>query len=300
MQGKMDVRSKQPLEKRKVWSLLIHIAAILVFAYIGLGLILFLMQSKFVYYPTREVTLTPEDIGLSYENVTFISTDGAALTGWYIPSDNAEFTVLFCHGNGGNIMHRLDSIDFFHKMGVNCFIFDYRGYGQSGGKPSEEGTYKDAEGAYRWLTEEKKISGDQIIIFGRSLGGSVAAYLAGSTTAGGLVVESTFTSYVDMGRKFYWYMPVRLFARFKYETIEYIKQVGCPVLVIHSRDDDIVPFELGERLYEAANEPKEFVEILGSHNDGFLVSAETYKAAWHDWLSRLRNRRALTDTGQPS
>jgi hypothetical protein len=185
-------------------------------------------------------------------------------------------------------MHRLDSINFFYKLGLSCFVFDYRGYGNSEGKTSEEGTYLDAMAAYRWLTREKKVSPDDIIIFGRSLGGSIAAHLAAKVKAGSLVIESAFTSYVDIGKKFYPYMPVRWFARFSYKTIDYIKEVRCPVMIIHSRNDEIVPFEFGLELHEEANEPKEFIEIYGGHNDGFLASSEIYKKAWTKWLRFLK------------
>jgi fermentation-respiration switch protein FrsA (DUF1100 family) len=186
----------------------------------------------------------------------------------------------------------MESISFFHGLGLNCFIFDYRGYGDSQGKPSEAGTYLDAEAAYRWLTHQKKTPDENIIVFGRSLGGSIAAHLAGKVRAGALVVESTFTSYVDIGRKFYPYMPVRWFARFSYRTIDFIRDVHCPVMLIYSRDDEIVPFEFGRHLYEAANDPKEFVEIFGSHNDGFLVSGDIYTQAWAKWLKFLEKRKS--------
>jgi fermentation-respiration switch protein FrsA (DUF1100 family) len=204
---------------------------------------------------------------------------------------------LFCHGNGGNIMHCLDSIDIFHDLGLNCFIFDYRGYGNSEGKPSEEGTFLDARAAYKWLTEKKKIPPGNIIAFGWSLGGSIAAKSAGEDKFAGLVVESAFTSYADMGLKFYPYMPVRKFARFRYSTIDYIKDVHCPVMIIHSRDDEIVPFEFGVELYETANQPKELVEIFGSHNDGFLVSGEIYKSAWMKWLKLLKESKSQGQSG---
>jgi len=184
-------------------------------------------------------------------------------------------------------MHRLDSINFFYNLGLNCFIFDYHGYGTSEGKPTEEGTYLDAQAAYKWLAEEKKVPPDKIIVFGRSLGGSIAAQLTGKVEAKALIIESAFTSYVEIGRKFYPYMPVRWFARFSYNTIDYIKEVKIPVMIIHSKNDEVVPFEFGLELYEAANEPKEFVEIFGSHNDGFLVSGEIYKKAWTKWLKSL-------------
>lgn len=190
--------------------------------------------------------------------------------------------------------HRLDSINIFSNLGLNCFIFDYRGYGSSEGKLSEEGTYLDVKASYEWLTQEKRISPNDIIIFGRSLGGSIAAQLAAKVEARALIIESAFTSYVDIGRKFYPYMPVRWFARFSYRTVDYVKDVRCPVMIIHSRDDEIVPFEFGLELYEAANEPKEFIEISGSHNDGFLVSSEIYKKAWTKWLQFLKEYETRT------
>ena len=269
-------------------SMLISITAVLFIAYCGLALYLYFMQPTFLYGPMREVPYTPGELGLDFESVVFKSSDGLLLSGWYIPAENSEFTVLFCHGNGGNMSHRLDSISILHNLGLNCFIFDYRGYGQSEGKPSEEGTYLDARAAYKWLTEEKNESADDIILFGRSLGGTIAAQLAGKVEVKALIIESSFTSYVDISKKFYPYMPVRWFAKFSYKTVDYVKDVHCPVMIIHSRNDELVPFEFGCRLYEAANEPKEFIEISGSHNDGFLFSIEIYNKAWTKWLKFLK------------
>jgi len=296
---------------------LLYIIAVLFIAYWGWGVILYIMQPKFLYSPVREIACTPGDLGFDFEEVIFNTADGLQLSGWYIPAPAprlrgdklapaqagdgfdpvqgfalADFTVLFCHGNGGNIFHRLDSINIFHNLGLNCFIFDYRGYGNSEGKPSEEGTYLDVMAAYEWLTKAKETSADNIIVFGRSLGGSIAAQLASKVSPCALVVEGTFTSYVDIGKKFYPYMPVRWFARFSYRTIDYIKNVHCPVMFVYSRNDEVVPFEFGLELYEAANEPKEFVEIFGSHNDGFLVSAEIYGKAWIKWLKFLKGYKS--------
>jgi len=185
-------------------------------------------------------------------------------------------------------MHRLDTINILYNLGVNCFIFDYRGYGNSEGAPTEEGTYLDAGAGYKWLTEKKKIPPAQIIIFGRSLGGSIAAKLASEVKSASLIIESAFTSYVDIGSRFYPYMPVKWYARYSYRTIDYIKAVRCPVMVIHSRADEVVSFEFGLELYEAAEEPKQLIEIFGGHNDGFLVSGQIYKEAWAKWLNFLR------------
>ncbi len=280
--------------------ILVEIFMVLFIAYSALGLTLYFMQPWFLYSPVREVPYTPEELGLNFEKVIFKSSDGLMLSGWYIPAKRSERTVLFCHGNGGNMTHCLDTINILYNMGLDCFIFDYRGYGNSEGKPSEEGTHLDAKAAYKWLTEEKKVSPDDIIIFGRSLGGSIAARLARKVKAGALIIESVFTSYVDIGKVFYPYMPVRWFARFSYRTKDYVKDVHCPVMIIHSRTDETIPFEFGLELYEAANEPKEFVEIFGSHNDGFLVSSETYKGAWLRWLESLKKHKSQVSRTQAS
>jgi len=281
-------------------SVLIYIGVVLFVAYWVWGVILYIMQPRFLYSPLRKIIYTPAELELEYEDVIFTSRDGLKLTGWYIPVTGSEFTILFCHANGGNMMHRLDSINIFYKLGLSCFIFDYRGYGNSQGIPSEEGTYLDAGAAYKWLTEEKRIPPEKVIIFGRSLGGSIAAQLAGSVTACALIVESAFTSYVDIGKKFYPYMPVRWCARFSYRTIDYIRDVHCPVMFIYSKNDEVVPFEFGLELYEAANKPKEFIEIFGSHNDGFLVSGEAYKEAWTKWINFLRQYQRQASRQQAS
>ena len=266
------------------WSIIL----VVFIAYTILALALYFMQSTFLYSPVREVPYNPGDISLPFEKVIFETEDGLKLSAWYIPAEKAELTVLFCHGNGGNMTHRLDTINILNELGLNCFIFDYRGYGSSEGKPTEQGTYLDAEAAYRWLAENKRTAPDNIILFGRSLGGSIAAYLATKVETRGLIVESSFTSYVDIGRKFYPYMPIRLAATYSYKTIDYIQQVHCPVMIIHSRNDEVIPFEFGLRLYDTANEPKEFVEIFGTHNDGFLFSGQTYRKAWANWLDFVK------------
>jgi fermentation-respiration switch protein FrsA (DUF1100 family) len=281
--------------------LAITIIGMIFVAYIGLALTLYFMQPSFLYAPVRELPYSPAELGLDFEEVFFKTGDRLQLHGWYIPASpderasrggpapNAEFTVLFCHTNAGNMMYQLDSINIFYNLGLSCFIFDYRGYGISQGRPTEQGTYLDVRAAYRWLTKKKGINPQDVIIFGRSLGGSIAAYLAARTKTRGLVIESAFTTYRAIGRKFYPYMPIKWFARFDYPTIDYVRKVRCPVLVIHSRTDEMIPFEFGLQLYEAANEPKEFVELYGGHNDSFLISGETYKKGWLKWLKSLKN-----------
>jgi hypothetical protein len=274
--------------------MLLSIVTLLLIAYFGLGIVLYFMQPTLTFGPTSEVPYNPGDIGLDYEKVQLRTPDHLVLSGWYIPARNADFTLLFCHGNGGNIAYTLDSINIFNELGFNCLAFDYRGYGNSQGKPTEEGTYIDAQAAYDWLIKEKKLKPADIIIFGRSLGGSIAAHLASNVEAKGLVIESCFTSYADIGQKFYPYMMVRPFARYGFKTIDYIKEVNCPILFIHSRNDEVVPFEFGLRLYAAANEPKEFIEIFGSHNDGFLYSGLIYREGLSNWMKFLKNYQQQT------
>ncbi|MBN1360018.1 MAG: alpha/beta hydrolase [Sedimentisphaerales bacterium] len=272
-------------------SLLLYLGVALAAVYVGWGLVLLFLQPRLLYRPVRDISFTPADLDLDFEDVTFNASDGVALNGWYVPAAKSRFTILFCHGNGGNIMHRLDTINLFHNLGLSCFIFDYRGYGKSAGRPTEVGTYRDAEAAYEWLTRAKRVPAEQIVLFGRSLGGSVAANLACRVEARALVIESAFTSYPDIGAKFYPYLPVRLFACFKYNTLAYVSKVRCPILIMHSRDDELVPFEFGTRLFEAAQEPRQFVEIFGGHNDGFLLSSDIYKDAWIKWLDFLKTYR---------
>ncbi|MBE0535473.1 MAG: alpha/beta hydrolase [Phycisphaerae bacterium] len=271
-----------------VWTILL----IVIIAYSIVGWTLFFLQPRFLYAPIREITYTPADINLAYEKLALKTEDGLKIAAWYIPAENAKYTVLFCHGNAGNMTHRLDSINIFNEMGLNCLLFDYRGYGDSQGKPTEAGTYMDAAAAWKWLTEKKQIPSNRIIIFGRSLGGSIAAHLAARVNPRALVLESTFTSYEQIGKKFYPYMPVHLFAKFHYNTLEYVKNVRCPILFIHSRNDEIVPFEFSLRLYAAAAEPKRFLEITGSHNDGFLFSGAVYTDGWKDWLHAISEHHA--------
>jgi fermentation-respiration switch protein FrsA (DUF1100 family) len=239
----------------------------------------YFMQARLIYYPnmpSRELSANPRDIGLNYESVTITTSDHVNLHGWFVPAEKERGVVLFFHGNAGNISHRLESLEMFYKLGLSSLIIDYRGYGQSQGKISEEGTYLDAEGAWQYLVSERNIPDEKIVVLGRSLGGSIAAHLAARHEPGALVIESTFTSAPDMGAHLYPILPVRLLSRFRYNTKEALQSVNCPVMVVHSPDDEIIPFVNGTILFEAAKEPKSFLEIRGNHNEGFLTSGKLY------------------------
>lgn len=268
-------------------SVVITILSIIGAVYIGLSVLLFLMQSKMLYYPTRDYDHQPADYGLAVEAVSLTTPDGVTLACWYVPAEGAEQTVLFCHGNGGNISHRLDTLKMFHELGLSCLTVDYRGYGKSTGKPTEIGTKIDILAGFQWLIEEKGMRPEEIILFGRSLGGSVAATIARDINPAGLVIESCFTSFDDIGSHYYPWLPVRLFSRYNYNTVEAVKQVTCPVLVIHSPDDEIIPYKFGQQIFAAANEPKQFADLKGTHNEGFYDNDALYKQIWQNWLDQL-------------
>ena len=231
-------------------------------------------EKRALFFPSREFYITPADRGLDCEDVYFRS-GRYRVHGWFIPGNDAKQTVLFFHGNAGNISHRLESIEIFNRLELNVFIIDYRGYGQSEGKITEKGTYRDAEAAWHYLNT-RGISGEQVIIFGRSLGASIATWLASKHTPAALIIESGFTSVASMGQRFYPFLPVRWLTHIKYNTKQYVKNISCPVMVAHSKEDEIIPFDEGREIFAAAPEPKHFLEMRGGHNDGFIASGSTY------------------------
>lgn len=265
---------------RALGSLLTIIAS----TYVLLCVVLYFYQGRMVFLahvPGRALGATPHDIGLAFENVGIPTRDGERLHGWYVPQpEPARGVLLFFHGNAGNISHRLDSIRIFHDLGVDVLIVDYRGYGESSGKPSEEGIYLDGEAAWEFLVKERAIAPDRIIIFGRSLGAVVGAGLAARNSPAGLIIESGFTSGADMARRIYPFLPARLITRLEFPLIEFAREVSCPALVIHSRDDEIIPFDMGQEIFDAIPcRDKTFLEIWGGHNTGFFLSETIYLPA---------------------
>ena len=267
--------------------MLLNLLLIPVVGYIGIAVALFFAQSRLVHLPEipgRTLTATPQAAGLDYESVDIVTADGVKLHSWFVTAEPARATLLFFHGNAGNISHRIDSLRIFHDLGLNTLIIDYRGYGQSEGKPSEQGLYADSEAAWQYLTSKRGIPPQQIIIFGRSLGGAVAAWLAARHQPRVLILESTFTSAPDMAAELYPFLPTRLLTRLQYNAQRNLELVRCPVLIVHSRDDEISPFRHGQRLYDTAREPKRFLEIRGDHNMGFLLDQARYEAGLAEFL----------------
>jgi hypothetical protein len=259
--------------------------ALLLFLYFGQASLLYLPD-----LPSRALVSTPADAGLAYETVRLRTADGINLHGWYIPVATPRGTLLFFHGNAGNISHRLDSLRIFHGLGLNVLIFDYRGYGQSEGNPDEAGTHLDARSAWRHLTLERGVATDRIVLFGRSLGAAVAARLATEVRPGGLILESAFTSVPDLAADLYWWLPARRLAKLQYATREHLARVTCPVLVVHSPEDEIIPYRHGRALFAAARPPKDFLELRGDHNAGFLLSGTDYVAGLDAFLNTFLGR----------
>ena len=246
------------------------------------------IERRSIYFPSRVMETTPAAISLSFEDVNFRACDSVKLNGWFILHKDARDTVLFCHGNAGNISHRLEKIAIFHNMGRNVFIFDYRGYGKSEGSPSEKGLYKDVEAAYRYLIDQRSISTDNIIAYGESLGGAIVIDLASKQKVKALIIEDTFSSVKDMVKIIYPFLP-HFILQSKLDSVSKIRNIKVPKLIIHSVDDEIVPFNLGEKLFQAACPPKEFLKLRGGHNSAFWDSRETFLSGISSFLKSLKD-----------
>ena len=254
--------------------------------YLLLCLLIFLFQSRMIYFPSHFLAYNPANINLKYEDFR-LNSNGKFIHGWYIENGKGRPTLLFCHGNAGNIGDRLESIRIFESLGLNVLIFDYQGYGKSEGSPGEGASYSDALTAYRYLVDDKKIDPARIIIFGRSLGASIAAWLAKTEKSAGLILESPFASVEQLGSEIYPYFPIKWLSRYDYSTLDYVRQAKCPKLIIHSQADDVIPFHHGKSVYNAALPPKQFLEITGDHNNGFLVSGHKYLNGIRTFLSSI-------------
>jgi uncharacterized protein len=257
-----------------------------------LGAIMILGLEKLaLYFPERALEATPQSSGLAYEDVWFPAADGTKLHGWLVPAPGARFTVVWFHGNAGNISHRVHSIGYLHRLlRTNVFIFDYRGYGQSQGTRfslSEPATYRDGEGAVAYVRSRRDLADTRLVYFGQSLGAAVAVELARHTPPAGLILETTFSTLKDVARVHYPYIPL-VFLQTKYETIRKLPEIRVPILILHGDRDEVVPLEQAERLYAAANEPKALYVIRGArHNDTHVVGGSGYFGAWAQFLESL-------------
>ena len=275
----------EPSDRRMAtWRQVRRLLLVVPVTYVGVCLLIFAFQSRLIYFPSRDVWATPREVGLPFEDVHLHTDDGVAIHGWYVPRSGARATVLFCHGNAGNIADRLGTIKLLHLEGLEVFAFDYRGYGKSDGSPSEHGTYADAEAAWRYLTRDRGIPPERIVLFGRSLGGAVAIELATRHAPGALVVESTFTSLHDIGRLHYPLLPVKWLLSYRYDSIAKVGALTCPKLFVHGREDTLIPFVNGRMLFDAAAEPKTFLETPGDHNNSGISYAPEYAKRFSTFL----------------
>jgi uncharacterized protein len=264
---------------------------LLVAAILGAGMI-FGLEKLVLYVPERKLEATPQLEGLEYEDVWFPARDGLKLHGWFVPAPGARFTILWFHGNAGNISHRVNNIKYLHRLlGVNVFIFDYRGYGKSEGRffnLSEQATYHDGAGAVAYLKGRQDIRGTSTVYFGRSLGAAIAVEIARQDPPAGLILETTFTSVVDMSKIVLPYFPIRSLIRTRYETLKKLPELHVPILILHGDQDEVVPLEQARRLLEAANPPKRLYTVHGAHhNDTYVVGGEAYFRVWEEFLRSL-------------
>jgi fermentation-respiration switch protein FrsA (DUF1100 family) len=285
-------RIADPLLRRGVrmlWSLLF----IAVGVYLGLGLLLFLTQARLIFLPQREFDALPSDYGMAVEEAMVAAADGVRIHLWFLPAARPRGTVLFCHGNAGNISHRLDTARIFLDLDMNVLLFDYRGYGRSEGRPSEPGIHLDTAAAWDWLTRERGVNPAEVVVVGRSLGGAPATRLAGSADPPprALILESVFSSIPDMAAAHYPVYPPWL-SRIVLPTARLVRDVHVPLLAIHSREDEIVPFRLGEKVFAAANTPKTFRELRGDHNHCYFLDEPAYRRILAEFLASLDQGKA--------
>ena len=239
-----------------------------------------MLDRQYVYFPTSwESRDWAQASGLPLEEVWFQAEDGIRLFGWFLAAAGRDPSpiLIWAHGNAGNIIHRLDSLAEFYRRGLTVFLFDYRGYGRSEGIPSEEGLYLDGLAAYDHLRSEKKIPSGRIIAYGSSLGAAVAGELARQRPVAGLILETPFPSVEAVARSAFRGLPAHLLVQARFELSRRLKEIHLPVLVLHGDRDSVIPFELGRAVFDAANEPKEFVTVPGAdHNNLHLIGGETY------------------------
>lgn len=256
---------------------------------LALGFVWFrYFEWKSIFFPTREFSYTPDNSGLEYEDVFMKTQDDQKINAWFILARNSSFTLLFCHGNGGNISHRVGKIEILNKLGLNIFIFDYRGYGKSEGRPSEQGIYLDAQAAYGYLTKEKNVSPEGIIVYGESLGAAVAVDLASKVELKAMILEGAFSCAKDISREIYPFLPTFIL-KSKFDSLSKIKKITSPKLFIHSVNDEIVPIHLSHKLFNAAPEPKTFRTIGGGHNTCHMDSQKEYTESIGTFIDSLKD-----------
>ncbi len=266
---------------------------LLVFLLLVYAAFLLSSENKIIFHPSRypDGFWNPASQGVLAQDIYFTTEDGIKLHGWFIPAENAVATLLWFHGNAGNISHRLDNIQRLVRLNLNVFIFDYRGYGRSEGVPSEAGIYKDSQAAYDAVLRLDGVSVDTLFLFGRSLGGICAVQTAMNWPAKGLLLESVFTNSSDMARKIFPLIPLGWAMKSKLDAVSKVPHLRLPKLFLHGTDDEIVPYDMGRKLFDAAAEPKTFYSIAGAgHNDTYVLGGDEYFNALNQFITEtLKN-----------
>lgn len=262
-----------------------------VLLYLAIVVLLWFIESRLIYFPGAERSLTPPPAALQLpiERAELTTGDGVKLVGWVMRAadSTSRLWLLVCHGNAGNLsqFERPAHYAALRQLGLNLFAFDYRGYGESEGRPSEHGLYRDADAAYRYLREELGVPPERIILFGHSLGSAVAIDLASRKPIAGLIVEGGLVSVVQRGQELYPFIPVRWIARTQFSSIEKIPKVTAPKLFLHAVADEVIPLRHGRRLFQAAADPKTLVELAGTHSDAFAVDSSRYFRSIAEFLT---------------
>ncbi len=265
----------------------------LVVAAVVIAVIARFFEWRQVFRPDRALDANPGQLGITYEDVTFITEDAVRLHGWWIPAAAEAGTVIYLHGAAGNIGTRVELLHDLQRLGLNLFAFDYRGYGESRGFPSEDGTYRDARAAFEVVRARyDDVDAPPVIVYGHSLGGAVAAQLARDKPVRGLIVEGSFTSITDIAELRHPRLPVRKFGTIRYDACLRVSELTLPKLFAHSRDDETIPYENGRTLFEAAAEPKQFVELRGAHSDLGWVQTTGYWEQLQAFVDRVLSRGA--------
>ena len=251
-------------------------------------------EDKLIFHPSAEIIHTPGQVGLEFQDLFFTTADGVRLNGWFIPHQEARVTLVWFHGNAGNISHRVENIKLLHdKVKVNIFIFDYRGYGRSEGSVSEAGTYQDGVAALQFVRKQLGIEAQNLILFGRSLGAAIATEMASRFDSRGLILESPFVSIREMAKSVFPLMPIGPLLQTRYDNLEKIVKIKVPLLVLHGDRDEVIPYEHGKRVFAAATGPKDFYAIHGAgHNDTYIVGGDAY-------FQRLRSFIETVTASQP-
>jgi fermentation-respiration switch protein FrsA (DUF1100 family) len=270
----------------------LRLLALVAVCYVVFLVLLRFGESRMLYVPggSRLLVEPPAELELGVRRVELAASDGVRLVGWAMPADSGSgYWLLICHGNAGNISEAGRPYHYagLRALGLSLFAFDYRGYGESEGVPTEQGLYRDAEAAYRYLRDTLDVPAERIVVFGHSLGSAVAVELVSRVPAAGLVLDGALTSVIERAQEMFPYAPVRWIAASRYPSIERVGALTIPKLFLHARADDVIPFAHGRRLFEAAGRPKTFVALQGQHGDAFEVDSAAYFGAIGRFVAEL-------------